>query len=64
MTDKAKKKFEVLVFWEKHGLSATMDAFGVKRRTLFLWKKQREYRRTNDCVSGPWKSSMRSRGYA
>jgi transposase InsO family protein len=40
MTDKAKKKFEVLVFWEKHGLEATMDAFKVKRRTLFLWKKQ------------------------
>jgi transposase InsO family protein len=40
MTDKAKKKFEILVFWEKHGLHATMDAFKVKRRTLFLWKKQ------------------------
>lgn len=40
MTDKAKKKFEILVFWEKHGLEATMDAFKVKRRTLFLWKKQ------------------------
>jgi hypothetical protein len=40
MTDKAKKKFEVLVFWEKHGLAATMDAFKLKRRTLFLWKKQ------------------------
>lgn len=40
MTPKAKKKFEVLVFWEKHGLEATMDAFQVKRRTLFLWKKQ------------------------
>ncbi len=40
MTDKAKKKFEILVFWEKHGLAATMDAFGVKRRTLFLWKRQ------------------------
>ena len=40
MTDKAKKKFEILVFWEKHGLAATMDAFTVKRRTLFLWKKQ------------------------
>ena len=40
MTDKAKKKFEILVFWEKHGLPATMDAFKVKRRTLFLWKRQ------------------------
>lgn len=40
MTDKAKRKFEILVFWEKHGLEATMDAFKVSRRTLFLWKKQ------------------------
>jgi transposase InsO family protein len=40
MTDKAKKKYEILVFWEKHGLQATMDAFTVKRRTLFLWKRQ------------------------
>jgi transposase InsO family protein len=28
------------VFWGKHGLAATMDAFHVSRRTLFLWKKQ------------------------
>jgi len=40
MTGKAKKKFEILVFWEKHGLPATMDAFSISRRTLFLWKKQ------------------------
>src|SRR3989338_10079692 len=40
MTEKATKKFEILVFWEKHGLPATVDAFKVKRRTLFLWKKQ------------------------
>ncbi|MFH0770382.1 MAG: integrase core domain-containing protein [Candidatus Peregrinibacteria bacterium] len=40
VTDKARKKYEILVFWEKHGLSATMDAFGVRRRTLFLWKEQ------------------------
>ena len=40
LTDKAKKKFEILVFWEKHGIKATMDAFKVRRRTLFLWKKQ------------------------
>jgi len=40
ITDKAKRKFEILVFWEKHGLEATMDAFQLSRRTLFLWKKQ------------------------
>lgn len=40
ITDKAKYKAKVLVFWEKHGLAATLDAFPVKRSTLFLWKKQ------------------------
>lgn len=30
----------ILVFWEKYGLQATMDAFEVKRSTLFLWKKR------------------------
>lgn len=40
ITDKALHKARVLVFWEKHGLNATLDAFKVKRRTLFLWKKQ------------------------
>lgn len=34
------KKLEILKFWDKHGLEATIDAFGVKRRTLFLWKKK------------------------
>lgn len=42
LTEKAKYKFKVLVFWEKHGLEATLDAFVVKRRALFYWKKQFE----------------------
>ncbi len=40
LTDKAKYKVKVLVFWEKHGLEATMDAFPHKRSTLYLWKKK------------------------
>ena len=40
ITDKAKHKLKVLIFWEKHGLKAALDAFPVKRRTLFLWKRQ------------------------
>jgi len=40
ITDKAKYKAKILVFWEKHGLEATLDAFSVKRSTLFLWKKR------------------------
>ena len=38
MTDEAKQRINILSFWGKHGLQATLDAFGTKRRTLFLWK--------------------------
>jgi len=40
LTEKAKYKAKVLIFWEKHGLEATIDAFPVKRSTLFEWKRQ------------------------
>lgn len=40
ITQKALKRFEILVFWEKYGLKPTIDAFKVKRATLFLWKKK------------------------
>lgn len=41
ITKKALEKARILVFWEKHGLKTTLEAFPqVKRRTLFLWKKQ------------------------
>ena len=40
ITDKAKHRYRVLAFWEKHGLEATTEAFRVKRRTLFDWKKR------------------------
>lgn len=38
VTEQAKRKARILAFWHKHGLEATMEAFGVKRRTLYLWK--------------------------
>lgn len=40
ITDKALKKLKILVFWEKHGLAATCDAFGISRRTLYLWQQK------------------------
>lgn len=40
ITEKAKRKARILVFWEKHGLPATLDAFPVKESTLYAWKKQ------------------------
>jgi len=42
ITEKAKLRARVLIFWEKHGLRATQDAFPHKRSTLYLWKKQWE----------------------
>ena len=40
ITKKALEKARILAFWEKHGLEAALDAFPVKRATIFLWKKQ------------------------
>jgi len=30
----------ILLFWKKHGLTATKDAFGASRATLFRWQKR------------------------
>ena len=39
MTPKdAQQRLHILRFFEKHGLQATIDAFGVSRRTLYRWK--------------------------
>ena len=42
ITPKALHKARVLAFWEKHGITATIEAFGKKRSTLFLWKQQQK----------------------
>jgi transposase InsO family protein len=40
MTPKdAQERLKILRFWDKHGLQATRDAFGVSRRTLYRWKQ-------------------------
>ena len=39
LTEKAKHKIKVIIFWEKHGLEATLDAFPHKRSALFNWKR-------------------------
>jgi transposase-like protein len=38
ISKEAKRRYKILQFWQKHGLEATIDAFGVSRRTLFRWK--------------------------
>ena len=40
ITQKALEKARILAFWEKHGLQAATEAFHIKRRTLFDWKKK------------------------
>lgn len=35
----AQYRHKILCFWDKHGLQATIDAFAVSRRTLYLWKR-------------------------
>lgn len=42
ITPKALHKARVLAFWERHRLPITIEAFGVKRSTLYLWKKQQK----------------------
>ncbi|MEJ5211645.1 MAG: helix-turn-helix domain-containing protein, partial [Burkholderiales bacterium] len=40
MTPKdAQERLKILRFFDKHGLAATVDAFGVSRRTLYRWKR-------------------------
>ena len=38
----AQRKAKILTFWQKHGLQATLDAYEVKRSTIYLWKQTLE----------------------
>src|SRR4029453_1103299 len=40
VSDKARYRYEGLRFWEKYGLAPTLEAFTVKRRTLYHWRRQ------------------------
>lgn len=37
ITEQAKQRYKILIHWQKYGLDSTLDAFSVKRRTLFNW---------------------------
>jgi transposase InsO family protein len=39
ITEKAKERTCILAFWERHGDTATCEAFGVSRRTLYRWQQ-------------------------
>ena len=40
ISEVAKSRAKILVFWKKYGLEAVEEAYGVKRRTLFLWQRK------------------------
>jgi transposase InsO family protein len=40
ITEQAKQSCRTMAFWEKHGLEATKEAFGVSRSTLFRWQRK------------------------
>jgi len=42
VSDIAKYRFHVLSHFYKHGLKSTLDAFGVKKSILYIWKKTYE----------------------
>ena len=39
MSTSAQQKRHALVFWENHGLKATIDHANVSRSTLYAWRK-------------------------
>jgi len=40
VTEKAKHKLKVLIFWQQYGLDAAMAAYEVSERTLYRWQVQ------------------------
>lgn len=42
VTKEAKRRLKILSHYEKFGLASTLDAFEVKKRTLYIWKQRFE----------------------
>ena len=40
VSERAQYRYRALLFWEKYGLAPTLEAFKVKRRTLYHWREQ------------------------
>src|SRR3989344_3864281 len=38
ISEEAKKRAKIISFWKTYGLAATEEAYGVKKRTLYLWQ--------------------------
>ncbi len=62
ISEEAKRRAKIISFWKEHGLKATVDAYGVKRRTLFLWqKKLREGMGKLEYLNGGSRASKKKR---
>ena len=40
ITEEAKKRARIISFWKTYGLPATVEAYGVRKRTLYLWQQK------------------------
>src|SRR3989344_7271147 len=40
ISEEAKKRAKIISFWKKYGSSAVEEAYGVKKRTLYLWQRK------------------------
>ncbi len=40
ITEEAKRRYKILIHWDKYGIDSTKDAFNVSERTLWYWRKK------------------------
>lgn len=57
----AQRRLEILGFWQRHGLAATQEAFGVSRRTLFGWRAQLRQQGGNPAALVPRSTAPKQR---
>jgi hypothetical protein len=57
----AERRLEILRFFDKYGLSATRDAFGVLRRTLYRWQAALKAASGNPAASAAKSSAPKKR---
>ena len=50
MPEIAKLRMKALNFWDKHGIRAAADAFGVSTRTLYWWRLLKSRIRTDQAI--------------
>jgi hypothetical protein len=56
--EEALQRTRILVFWEKYGLQATLDAFCIKKRTLYRWKNLFQHSGRNATLGRSWMAQV------